>query len=60
MPLKHGSSEKTISYNIAELHKGPQYERTKREHGKAVADRQAVAIAMSHARRSKRKTMTGK
>jgi hypothetical protein len=54
MPLKSGSSQKTISQNIRELHKGPQYERTKREHGKETADKQAVAAAMHKAGKSKK------
>lgn len=52
MPLKSGSSTKTISSNIRELHKGPQYQRTKRKHGKKIADKQAIAIAMDEARKS--------
>jgi hypothetical protein len=54
MPLKSGSSSKVVSENIRELHKGPQYAKTSREHGKATADKQAVAIAMSEKRKSKK------
>jgi hypothetical protein len=43
MPLKHGSSRETISQNI----------RTEIKHGKP--QKQAVAIALAVARRSKRK-----
>jgi hypothetical protein len=53
MPLKRGSSRKTISSNIAELHTGKTYARTKAKLGKAVADRQAVAIAMHEAHKHK-------
>lgn len=55
MPLKKGKSQKTISSNISELHKGPNYAKTKAKHGKAVADRQAIAIAESTARGGKKK-----
>lgn len=53
MPLKRGSSQSTISSNISELHKGKTFARTKRKFGKKRADKQAVAIAMSQARRHK-------
>ena len=53
MPLKRGSSQKTISSNISEFHEGKTYTRTKRKFGKKKADKQAVAVAMSTARRSK-------
>lgn len=43
MPLLPG--KQNIGRNISELHKGPNYARTEEKHGKAVADRQAVAIA---------------
>ena len=43
MPLKRGSSKQTISRNIA----------TERRHGKPP--KQAVAIALAQARRTKRK-----
>ena len=55
MPLKKGKSRKTVSTNIRELHKGKTYARTKRKYGKQKADKQAVAIALSEARRTKRK-----
>lgn len=50
MPLKSGSSQKTIASNIAELHHGPNYAKTAAKHGKSVADKQAVAIAFSKTR----------
>ena len=55
MPLKKG--RKSISSNISELHKGPQFRRTAKKFGKAKANKQAVAIAMHEAGRSKDMTM---
>ena len=55
MPLKKGRSKKTVSSNISEFHKGKTYEATKKKFGKAKADKQAVAVALSTARRSKGK-----
>jgi len=55
MPLRKGRSQKVISENIREFHTGKTYARTARKFGEAVANRQAVAAAMSAARRSKRK-----
>jgi hypothetical protein len=55
MPLKSGSSKSTVRSNIRELHHGPQYQRTKAEHGKSTADKQAVAIALDKKRESSRK-----
>jgi len=54
MPLKRGSSRKTVSSNIRELHKGPTYARTRRKFGAARANKQAVAIALSQKRKSRR------
>ena len=56
MPLKQGSGQAVISENIRELHQGPQFKRTKRKFNKAKANKQAVAIALDEARRSKGKT----
>ena len=50
MPLKPGSSRKTISSNIRELHTGKTYARTAAKEGRAKANKQAVAIALSKAR----------
>lgn len=55
MPLKKGSSQKTISKNIRELHSGKTYARTKSEFGKDRANAQAVAIALKQAGKSRRK-----
>jgi hypothetical protein len=52
MPLKKGASKKTISENIAEFHDSAQYKRTRARSGKARADKQAVAVALSTARAS--------
>lgn len=55
MPLKSGKSKKVIGENISEFHKGKTYEHTKEKFGKSKANKQAVAVAMSEARRSKGK-----
>lgn len=55
MPIKPGTSQKTVSKNIREIHQGPQYQKTKEEHGKEVADEQAIAIALDKKRESQRK-----
>lgn len=61
MPLKKGSSKKTVSGNISEFHKGKTYAATKKKFGKKKADKQAVAVALSTARKSKgRKNQYGK
>lgn len=52
MPLKEGTSQKTVSENIKEVHGGPQYKKTEEKHGKAVADKQAIAIAENQKRES--------
>ncbi len=52
MPLKSGSSKKTISDNIKEFHKGGTYAKTAAKFGKKDADKQAVAVAYSVARRT--------
>ena len=50
MPLKSGSSQKTISSNIKELHHGKTFAHTESKFGKERANKQAIAIAMSEAR----------
>lgn len=52
MPLKKGTSRKTISENIAEFHDSEQYKKTKAKSGKERADKQAVAVALETARAS--------
>ena len=55
MPLKRGSSQRVISANIAELHHGATYARTKKQFGVAKANAQAEAIAYKEARKSRAK-----
>lgn len=54
MPLKSGSSKKTVSSNIREFHTGKTYAHTKEKFGKKRADKQAVAVALENARRTGR------
>ncbi len=54
MPLKKGSSNKTVSANIRELHKGKTYAHTAGKFGTADANKQAVAIALDKAGKGKR------
>jgi len=55
MPLESGKSKKTISKNISELHTGKTYAKTAKKFGKSKANKQAVAIALSVARKAKKK-----
>ncbi len=55
MPLKKGSSKATVSKNIEEFHGGKTYSATEAKFGKEKADKQAVAVALSEARKSKKK-----
>lgn len=55
MVMKKGTSQKTVSKNISEFHKGATYQATKQKFGKARADKQAVAAALDTQRRSKKK-----
>ena len=52
MPLRRGTSNKTTSSNIRELHKGTTYAKTRAKFGKKKANKQAVAIALSKKRES--------
>jgi hypothetical protein len=54
MPLASGTSQAVVSRNIRELHTGKTFARTKAKFGKAKADKQAVAIALSQKRKSAR------
>lgn len=51
MPLRPGGSKRVISENISEFHGGKTYNTTKAKFGKKKADAQAVAVAMSNARK---------
>ena len=55
MPLKRGSSPATISSNIREFDTGKTYAHTAAKYGKKRANAQAVAVAYSEARKSRRK-----
>ena len=55
MPMLDGASRDTVSKNISEFHTGKTYARTKRKYGKKVADKQAVAASLSHARKTGKK-----
>jgi hypothetical protein len=52
MPLKKGTSRRTVSENISELHEGRTYGRTRRKFGTKKANKQAIAIALSQKRKS--------
>ena len=54
MPLKKGTSRKTVSYNIKELHTGKTYAHTAKKFVKDRANKQAIAIALSQKRKSSR------
>jgi hypothetical protein len=54
MPLKKGNSKKIISENISEFHTGKTYSATKNKFGKVKADTQAIAVALTQARKSKK------
>lgn len=53
MPLIKSGSKKAIGQNISEFHKGKTYAHTLEKFGKEKADDQAVAVAMSQARKYK-------
>lgn len=53
MPLKSGSSPAVVSSNIREFHKGPTFQHTAEKFGKDRANKQAVAVALHSADKSK-------
>ena len=53
MPLTKGGGKKAVGKNIKELHKGPQYKKIAKKHGKNVANRQAIAIAIKQSKKKK-------
>ena len=53
MPLLKGTGKKVLSENIREFHTGKTYAKTAAKHGKAVADKQAIAVAYSEQRKSR-------
>lgn len=54
MPLEPGKGKKVVSENIREFHQGETYKKTLKKYGKKKADKQAVAVALETARRSKK------
>jgi len=54
MPLQKGSSRKTISKNISEFSGGKTFSHTAKKFGKAKARKQAIAVALSEARKSRK------
>jgi hypothetical protein len=52
MPLKAGKSRKTVSNNIREFATGKTFAKTAAKFGKKRAEKQAVAVALSTARKS--------
>ena len=56
MPLIKGASKSVVSENIRELHSGKTFAHTKSKFGKKKANRQAIAIALENARKSKKKS----
>jgi hypothetical protein len=55
-PLVTGKSQGAISQNISELHGGKTFAKTSKKFGKKKANAQAIAIALSQAKKSKGKS----
>ena len=51
MPLMSGKGH--VSQNISELHRGPQFRRTKKKFGPQSANKQAIAIALKEERKGR-------
>jgi hypothetical protein len=58
MPLSNKKGKKAVSENIKELHKGKQFGKTSDKFGKDKANKQAVAIALEKAGKSKKHKRT--
>lgn len=59
MPLRQGNSAAIKSQNIREFHTGKTYAHTKAKFGKKKANEQAVAVALSTARKYRRRADGG-
>jgi len=55
MPLRKGTSRKTVSKNIKEFSKGPRNKATAKKSGKEAARKQAIAVALKEKRKSSKK-----
>lgn len=55
MPLKKGFSKTTLKKNFLELRHGPTYAKTMRKEGKAAADKQMQAIALTTQQKARKK-----
>lgn len=51
MPLRPGHTPAVVSQNIQEFTGGPKYEQTSKKFGARKAHQQAVAVALSNARK---------
>ena len=52
MPLMKGNSPAIVGKNIEEFHEGKTFARTAAKFGKKRANKQAIAVALSTARKS--------
>ena len=51
MPLKKGSSKKTVAKNFDEVRHGGQFAKTAKKFGKKKAQKQMIAIVLSEKRK---------